>query len=476
MFDLDSRAISVSASQANRVRLTMSGTLLNDFIAAHLYESGPRLATVFTPDIYNDNLQTFHELFEPIGLPDDLRDKVFLPNKKQLKVSKAEQKVWVEVFVEYWKAVNELFMYQNRQPGASAVVIFNAWKKFVNVLIRGYSSPSSFPAWTLPCLYISGKYLRVFAIKADAEVVSQGSASFGFQDDLAADFEKNGNLEEAARIMNRMFTLCLSDRAPIEDSRKWGIYNTTNLLFKTYFKINSVGLTKNLLRAINAQSHDLPRLEAFPKSHIVTFEYYVGVIHFLDENYIEAEKHLTSAWRMCHRQALKNRELILTYLIPCHLVTTHTLPSPRLLAQFPRLEEFFRPLSNCIRKGDLVGFDRAMTAGEEEFVKRRIYLPLERGRDIALRNLFRKVFIAGGFEEAKDGQPPIRRTRVPVAEFAAALRIGTHATARTRVDTDEVECLLANLIYKGLMKGYIARERGIVVLSKNNSAFPGTGV
>lgn len=89
-----------------------------------------------------------------------------------------------------------------------------------------------------------------------------------------------------------------------------------------------------------------------------------------------------------------------------------------------------------------------MSAGEEEFVKRRIYLPLERGRDIALRNLFRKVFIAGGFEEPTDGKPPIRRTRVPVTEFAAALRIGTHATGRTRVDTDEVECLLSNLIYK----------------------------
>lgn len=136
-----------------------------------------------------------------------------------------------------------------------------------------------------------------------------------------------------------------------------------------------------------------------------------------------------------------------------------------------------------------------MSAGEEEFVKRRIYLPLERGRDIALRNLFRKVFIAGGFEEPKEGHPPIRRTRVPVVEFAAALRIGTHATGRTRVDIDEVECLLSNLIYKvspraqqihvslllmdnqqGLMKGYIARERGMVVLSKNNTAFPGTGV
>jgi hypothetical protein len=139
--------------------------------------------------------------------------------------------------------------------------------------------------------------------------------------------------------------------------------------------------------------------------------------------------------------------LILTYLIPCHLVTTHTLPSKALLAPFPKLEGLFRPLSNCIRKGDLVGFDQAMSAGEDEFVKRRIYLPLERGRDIALRNLFRKVFLAGGFDETKEGQAPIRRTRIHVNEFAAALRLGSSAD-RWRVDTDEVECLLSNLIYK----------------------------
>lgn len=95
----------------------------------------------------------------------------------------------------------------------------------------------------------------------------------------------------------------------------------------------------------------------------------------------------------------------------------------------------------------MVGFDQAMSAGEDEFVKRRIYLPLERGRDIALRNLFRKVFIAGGFDEPKDGQAPIRRTRVHVNEFAAALRLGSSGD-RSRVDIDEVECLLSNLIYK----------------------------
>ena len=138
--------------------------------------------------------------------------------------------------------------------------------------------------------------------------------------------------------------------------------------------------------------------------------------------------------------------LILTYLIPCHLLTTHTLPSRTLLQPYPRLHTLFTPLSKCIRQGDLAGFDTALAAGENEFVKRRIYLTLERGRDIALRNLFRKVFIAGGFEETKEGEQ-IRRTRVPLNEFVAAIRLGGGNQDRM-IDGDEVECLLANMIYK----------------------------
>lgn len=79
-------------------------------------------------------------------------------------------------------------------------------------------------------------------------------------------------------------------------------------------------------------------------------------------------------------------------------------------------------------------------------MKRRIYLTLERGRDIALRNLLRKVFIAGGLEELKEGETAlVRRTRIPVAEFRAAICMGSGGEL---VDIDEVECLLANMIYK----------------------------
>ena len=40
-----------------------------------------------------------------------------------------------------------------------------------------------------------------------------------------------------------------------------------------------------------------------------------------------------------------------------------------------------------------------------------------------------------------------------------------------QLDMDEMECILANLIYMGLIKGYISSEMKMLVLSKED-AFP----
>ena len=183
----------------------------------------------------------------------------------------------------------------------------------------------------------------------------------------------------------------------------------------------------------------MPELDAFPKSHIVTFKYYVGVIQFLEEDYANAETNLTTAYDLCNHAAVRNKELILTYLIPTRMLTSHRLPSTTLLAPYPALASLFKPLTIAIRSGLLSDFDRALAAGEPQFVKRRIYLTLERGRDICLRNLMRKVFLAAGLDDAGN-----RRTRIKVEEFGAAIKLGEGE----EVEADEVECLIANMIYK----------------------------
>lgn len=82
-----------------------------------------------------------------------------------------------------------------------------------NALVRGYTN-CGFEAWTVPCLYVAGRYLRVFAIKADENSSNtNGTAIKSFQDDdFNPEAEKNEKLEDAARVLNKIFTTCLSDR------------------------------------------------------------------------------------------------------------------------------------------------------------------------------------------------------------------------------------------------------------------------
>jgi hypothetical protein len=58
-------------------------------------------------------------------------------------------------------------------------------------------------------------------------------------------------------------------------------------------------------------------------------------------------------------------------------------------------------------------------------------------------------------------------TRIPLSMFHCALRI----SGIKDVELEEAECLVANMVYKGFMHGYISHEKQMVVLAATN-AFP----
>lgn len=184
--------------------------ITGDFCHAYLDGSGAHMAAILTPIATSQDphrLRSFYNFTNANYLNEDLKVALF-QNFRQ-RPPRAEQSAWVEIFAAYWYAIGELLRWEEQHPGASAVAIFAAWKKMCNALIKAYSGSSGIAAWTVPCLYSAGKYLRVFAIKADAEVMERGSG-FGFQEDLTAD--SNANMSDAALTINRMFTLCLNDR------------------------------------------------------------------------------------------------------------------------------------------------------------------------------------------------------------------------------------------------------------------------
>jgi hypothetical protein len=97
--------------------------------------------------------------------------------------------------------------------------VYEAWKNMLSQLMRGYQY-FGFEAWTIPCLYVASKHLRVFAIKADAERglngngsnLNDANATGASFDDFDPEAEKNQMLEDCARHLNKVFTLCISDR------------------------------------------------------------------------------------------------------------------------------------------------------------------------------------------------------------------------------------------------------------------------
>ncbi|KAF2859332.1 hypothetical protein K470DRAFT_249495 [Piedraia hortae CBS 480.64] len=352
------------------------------------------------------------------------------------------------------------------QAPSNPTTRYKAYKDVVSALHRGYSN-NALQAWTIPCLYTAGETLRRLALFADTHAPT---TALILPESPSEASLPNQNLEDCARQINRLFSLCLSDDSRISSSRKWALYNLANLLFKIYFRLNRISLCKNILRSIAVQADELPPLSAFPKSHQVTYNYYTGVLAFLSEDYPLADKYLSEAHAKCLSTSTRNLDLILMYLIPTRLLTSHRIPSKRLLAQSQFLEGLFGPVCDAVRNADPAGFEAALERGEEVFVKQRLHLTLERAKYVLLRNLCRRVFLAA--PRLENGE---RRTRVPLTEFGAALRVrGAGKAGFDGRDGDEVECLLANLIYRDLVKGYIARERGMVVLSRN-AAFPGTG-
>jgi hypothetical protein len=90
------------------------------------------------------------------------------------------------------------------------------------------------------------------------------------------------------------------------------------LLFRIYFHLGQESLCNNILKALAAS--DIPDIDRFPKSQAVKYYYYVGLLQFFQERYDAAECSLLKSYLGCHSKALKNKQLILEYLIPLFLL------------------------------------------------------------------------------------------------------------------------------------------------------------
>ena len=211
-------------------------TLLSTFRTAHTTRNGPLLAstlTPFAPPPAPAHLYTLARSSNEASIQSDVRYATVY-NSDVFFSSKAEGNAWMDVYVAFYRCVlqiikaEEIENQSKRRGGLGGendvarqwTSVYNSWKDVVNAVIKGYSGQAAFAVWTIPVLYIVGKYLRVFAIRADeaARATKEINNGFGANigggigEDVATDEGENDRLEDAARQINRIFGLCISDR------------------------------------------------------------------------------------------------------------------------------------------------------------------------------------------------------------------------------------------------------------------------
>lgn len=295
--------------------------------------------------------------------------------------------------------------------------------------------------WSLPVMYVVCLDLRLLAQVAENQKAGRN--------------EKPGEiLEKAAECLLGCFRVCAADnRSTEEDTKRIGMLALVNQLFKVYFRINKLHLCKPLIRAIESS----PYKETFSLSQQITYKYFVGRKAMFDSDYKAADEYLTYAFENCHKQSKKNKTLILIYLVPVKLLLGY-IPNKKILEKYGIIQLW--DLVQAVCQGNLKAFDEIMETHRTFFIKCGIYLIVDKLKIIAYRNLFKKVYII------------MNTHQIPIEAFQTALVY----LENTVVDLDEIECIVANLIYEGKIKGYISHQHRKVVVSKQNPFPPLTSL
>jgi hypothetical protein len=293
--------------------------------------------------------------------------------------------------------------------------------------------------WPLPVLHRLTYDTRFVASKAD----QQKGAESGKK---TKEF-----LRDAEQTLKRGFSMTVNDRAQsLSESKKLGCLYVVNNLFKIYFKLNTLRLCKNIIRAV--ESPVFPKMKEFKKRDTVTYHYYTGRLSMFEDQYKKAEDSLDFSLAHCPKKYPRNKQLVLQYLVPLKMLLGK-FPTELLLTKY-NLDEY-KLLAKAVKEGNLKVFEEETRRYQFLFVQRGVYLIVEKLKIITYRNFFKRIVHITG------------SNKVPLKSCETGLRV----MGMQDVDVDEIECILANLIFEGYIKGYIAHKAKYLVVSQK-TAFP----
>ncbi|KAL3702003.1 hypothetical protein R1sor_020025 [Riccia sorocarpa] len=288
-------------------------------------------------------------------------------------------------------------------------------------------------AWAMKALHTMVFELRTLAELADREMAANGKVP--------------DKLKGAGSFLMKVFG-ALAGKGP----KRVGALYVTCQLFKVYFKLGTVHLCRSVIRSIEtARVFDF---DEFPTRDKVTYMYYTGRLEVFNDNFAQADQKLMYALVHCDPSKEANIRMILKYLVPVKL-SLGILPNEWLLRKYHIME--YNDIVQALRKGDVRLLRRALQANEDQFLRSGVYLVLEKLELQVYQRLMKKIHL---IQKQKDAS---RAHQIKMDSILKALK-----WLQVDMDLDEVECIMATLIHKNLMRGYLSHKSKVVVLSKQD--------
>lgn len=362
-----------------------------------------------------------------------------------------ELKPVVEAYVEFSKIISA-----DRNP----LDVFTAFDTLMRQLNRLAESK---PSWIGAALVKVTHDLIRYAMAAD-EFIAKNPTMMATK--VVGDLEHEACLTKAARTIHGAFKLCLNDRN--EDpskSRKQYVYYFVGQEMRIYFKLQNRDLAKNMEKVLVKMSHSLPDLHNVEKSHAVMYLYYSGIVYCGDRDFEAAYKKFKAAFHLCNSKEKRHLESILVYLIPLKFIVTKKYPDLERLKSYTIAYTLYANIIKSVISGDLKLFDREFEGMEVLILKKNLYLVMEELRNFVVLKLLKRIYLANG------SNPHLSIKMITRGIEFAKFHTSNKDIAKRNIgvfSSDEAECLVANMIYQGYIKGYLSHSNGVLVLSKKD--------
>lgn len=405
--------------------------------------------------IDNQDLSTFKTLIE-INPSDDLgliRSQFNIPTEFDLYVLPEK---FQPVIISYIKLMKSIYVTNDIKQ------TFNDYNELVQQLNKASVTQTN---WiNLPLMKSCKELIDIYGVmeKSFPEEIQTVP-----QDSEVVHTKHISSLELLANTINNSFKLSLNDKTlQLNQSKRIDIYFFLSCLIKIYFKLNNIELAKSIEKALKGSRFELPKLDRslIDKGSAITYLYYSALLSLDDLEFSSSYHKLIQALDLLSYNGsfdtIKPQfEKILILLLPLNYYLNKKLPKSFIWKKFPLLNYIYnQTLFSAIKTGNLNEFENYLIKFQPFLLKKKLVILFEKMVDLCYINLI-KMIIKCHNSFINNPSNHI----IPLLVFQIGFNY-SHKT--TSYNFDQIECILANLIAEGKIKGYLSHGNKCIVMSK----------